>query len=440
MIKCGFYEREITPPLGCHIPGYFNLRQGSNVKDRLYARAMVIQGSTNTLAVVSAEGCTLPPEMSLRDIIAKRVKEYTNIPEENIIFAFTHTHTGIPVYKYDGDENAVSNQEGYWEVTSKLIADCIILAYYRLEDSSVYFGKGEVKGISFCRNFIMKNTTPSTNPTRTSPDIVEPAAEIEYELPVLFIKNSCGAPIGALISFACHPDCVDGTEYSGDYISEMAKQLKKVYGEDFVSVFLLGACGNINHIDVSRKSDAPDHFRMMGRVVAGEVVKTAAKAAPVELEDIDIKYELFELGRREISEEAIANAKHITETIKMIPGIKIAADNTDPDQYNLVMAQKLLEVIETTPERLSVILQAIKIGDVKLYTMPSEIFNDFGQMIKKGADTEKCIVATMCNISYGYVPTENLIYDTIYEARPGSNRLEIKAGEKMAKKLLEMGR
>lgn len=42
MLKCAFYETEITPPLGCTIPGYFNTRYGSDVKDRLYAKAVVM--------------------------------------------------------------------------------------------------------------------------------------------------------------------------------------------------------------------------------------------------------------------------------------------------------------------------------------------------------------------------------------------------------------
>lgn len=43
MFEFGFYEKEITPPLGCGIPGHFSLRRGMDVLDRLYARAVVIK-------------------------------------------------------------------------------------------------------------------------------------------------------------------------------------------------------------------------------------------------------------------------------------------------------------------------------------------------------------------------------------------------------------
>ena len=50
------------------------------------------------------------------------------------------------------------------------------------------------------------------------------------------------------------------------------------------------------------------------------------------------------------------------------------------------------------------------------------------------------MVATMSNMAMGYVVAKEMIYDTIYESRPGSNRLEREAGYKMAEKLLEMGK
>ena len=56
MIEAGFYEREITPPLGSGLPGYFNIRRADDVKDRLFARAVILKNETESLAVVSVDG------------------------------------------------------------------------------------------------------------------------------------------------------------------------------------------------------------------------------------------------------------------------------------------------------------------------------------------------------------------------------------------------
>lgn len=437
MFEFGFYEKEITPPLGCNLPGYGNLRPGLDVKDRLYARAAVVREGDEAVAFISVDACTV--ENEIVSLITDRIAEYTGIPRSNVLLAYTHTHTGTPRIGFNDDEKIAKNQEAYHTVMSKLVADCAILAFKRLKKCTIHFGKGEVEGISFCRNYFMKNSTPRTNPPRTSPEIEGPCAETDNELPVLLAKDENGAPMGAIVSFACHPDCVGIDEYSGDYISILAKQLKKAYGEEFVTVFLLGCCGNINHFDVSKASDAPDHYVMMGQKIAGETIKTAAFAEALKNGGLKTAFEILTLNRRAVSEEEIAEARHVIETIKPIPGIKIAADGTAPDQYRLMMSKALMKFLENTPEKIDVPLQVISIGEVKIYAFPSEIFCYFGQYVKE-QDGGKCMVATLCNAAYGYIPTEDMHYDTIYEVRPSSNRLQKDAGYIMSEKLLQMAK
>ena len=105
-----------------------------------------------------------------------------------------------------------------------------------------------------------------------------------------------------------------------------------------------------------------------------------------------------------------------------------------------MMAKKLLQFLDTDPEVFDVPLHFIQIGDVKFYGFPSEIFCHFGLMVKEKCGTDKRIVASYCNGAYGYVPTREMFYDTIYESMPGSNRLDVEAGYIMAEKLVEMGK
>ena len=438
MFQCGFYEKEITPPLGCFLPGYFSLRVGGDVKDRLYARAMVIKNEEKMVAIISIDGCTF--EKEVRDMVTERIKEYIGLEAENVLMGYIHTHTGIPRVHYSGDKKAEKNQESYWQVFGKLIADCAILAYYRLEESLLLYGKGEANGISFCRNYFMKNSTPRTNPPRMSSDIIGPVSETDNDLPVLFVKDKAGNPRGALITFACHADCVGENVYSGDFVSEMSKQLKKTYGEDFVTVFLQGTSGNINHFDVTKENEKPDHYRMMGKVLAGEAEKTVAFAENINGDILKSKLEYITIKRRQISDEKIAKARHIIDTVKEIPGARVTADNSDPEQYNLAMSKKLIDFIDSSPEEYVLPVQFIQIGDFKLYGFPAEIFCQFGKFVKSRTDTDKCMVSALCNISNGYVPTPDLMYDTIYEARPGANLLEENAGFILAEKLIEMGK
>ncbi len=440
MFEFGFYEKEITPPLGCGIPGYFNIRRGCDVLDRLYARAVVIKEQDTKVAILSIDG--LHPKTDICALITDRITEFTGIPRENVMIAFTHSHTGLP-FRFEGiafadDETCAKNTEGYPELFAKLVADCVTLASLRLRPAFPHFGMGEVNGISFCRDYFMKNGTPRTNPPRQSPDIIGSVTESDKELPVLMVKDENGTPFGAILGFACHADCVSGEKLTGDYVSILEKELKKVYGEDFVTVFLLGCAGDVNHFDVSKACDAPDHYVKMGKKLACEAVNTAGKAEKLEKTGLYSELAYLDIPRIHVDEEKIADAREAIRTIKEKKGVKISADNTDPEQYRLAMAKRLVNFLDSTPEVFSVPVQCIGIGEFTIYGFNSEIFTEFGKIVKRGDGTGKALVATLCNDAFGYVPTRDMFYDTIYESRPGSARLDKEAGYMMAEKLISM--
>ena len=59
MYKVGFYEREITPLFGNNLCGYFNPRPVSGVKDKTYAKAIVISDGDKKFAMLAIDSCEL---------------------------------------------------------------------------------------------------------------------------------------------------------------------------------------------------------------------------------------------------------------------------------------------------------------------------------------------------------------------------------------------
>ena len=436
MFKCGFYEREITPPLGCHLSGYGNLRPAVDVKDRLMAKACVISDGNETVALIALDA--LRAHRKVRDKVAKRVSEFTGISENNVLVAATHSHTGIPDPDFDNHPEMGKAQEHYFDVFADIIADCAILAYKRMQESEMTFGIGNVEGISFCRDYIMKGSTPRTNPGRLNPDIIGPASETDNELPVLFVKNAAGENLGAIVSFACHLDCVGGLEFSGDFASELSKQMKKVYGEDFVTVFFMGTAGDINHVNVKVEGIAPDHYRSMGRKIAGEAIKTIAFAEPIEGDKLICRFRTIQIPRREVSEEQYARARYVLETLEVDPDAKLEADGGKSNAYHIMMARKLISVMAEVPEISDVPLHYMKIGELELFGFPSEVYCYFGRDVKAKCGNDKRMVISYCNGLFGYIPTRDLFYDTVYESAPGSNRLCSEAGYMMVDTLMDM--
>ena len=59
IMRVGFYECDVTPPLGCGIPGYSNFHSGQDVVDRLYVKAIVVESQETISAIVAIDACVM---------------------------------------------------------------------------------------------------------------------------------------------------------------------------------------------------------------------------------------------------------------------------------------------------------------------------------------------------------------------------------------------
>ena len=106
----------------------------------------------------------------------------------------------------------------------------------------------------------------------------DPYTEIDHDVEVLYIDNEDSSPYGMIVNYACHCDCVGGTEISADYPGVMRQTLRRFYGEDFRPVFINGFCGNINHAAPDGHHQVQGYFRQMGKWLAEDVIQLRENA------------------------------------------------------------------------------------------------------------------------------------------------------------------
>ena len=164
MLKAGFWETEITPPLGCVIPGYYTPRYADGVKDRLYAKALAVSNGENTVAMLSIDAIGAGADIT--EAVTKRASEFSGILKENISVSSTHTHTGIPCASEDKADDE------YDAMLIRLGADCICMAYQRMEEAEIKFGKGKIEGIAFNRIYNMADGRIQTAPEIGDKDVL----------------------------------------------------------------------------------------------------------------------------------------------------------------------------------------------------------------------------------------------------------------------------
>jgi hypothetical protein len=427
-MKCGFYETDITPPLGSDLPGYYKHRYATGVEDKLFAKAVVFAKSDNKSeqsALVIIDCVEL--DRKYCDAIIKRASEFTGIPENNISVSATHSHYGIP----SGDDIS-DTDEVFMSVFVKLAADAITLAQQRLTPCTLHYAKGKVEGVSQVRDMKMKNGDVYTNVSAALRDqIVEPYSEPDPELPVIFVRNENGENIGALYSFACHCDCLAGRELiSGDYASAVSDCLKNTYGQNFVSIYLAGASGDIN----ARLANANGSYKRLGEIIAEEIVKISDKAQ-IMSDSVAVAKRAIHINRRRATKKQVDEATWISED----PINRAATGTMLPQLASLLL--KYHNDTKDLPDEVEIILSVYRIGDAYIFASPGELYHQFGQRLKDGCPSGKGLISELSHMTGGYIALPELFDKNLYTIQLCNGAyLSPEAGDIITETMLEMAK
>ena len=248
------------------------------MRDNLYARALACENAKgDSFILVSLDAIAVEAYVSSR--VRARVEQLIGVPGKNVMVASTHTHTGGPV---NSDIPEMSDKD-YVDWMADRAADAAVLAWKNRKLVKIGSGAAYEDTIAHIRRYHMKDGTFATNPGFHPELIARPAGEIDPEVGVIKIEDMDGKLIGVITNYACHLDTVGGHRFCADFPGEMGRVLKSVYGKDLVSLFMTGACGNINHCNFMGRpasyyrDPTHPHYIRMGRILAGDVIRALLK-------------------------------------------------------------------------------------------------------------------------------------------------------------------
>ena len=102
-----------------------------------------------------------------------------------------------------------------------------------------------------------------------------------------------------------------------------------------------------------------------------------------------------------------------------------------------IYAERTMRMAEM-PTRIDVPLQALRLGDLVILTIPFEVFVEMGLELKATSPFPNTFVMSIANGAYGYLPTVAHHELGGYETWLGTNQVEIQAAPKIIDTLLEM--
>lgn len=437
-LTAGVAVTDITPPVGYRMSGYFRERLSTGTSNPLCAKAIVLRQGNRCAALVFCDIIGLSLDVSSR--ARRQAAKKTGIPASNILIAVTHSHTG-PLYfgalrKHFHDLAVAKHGSDPYEkidYPSELVAkivNAITQANAAAKPVRLKAGVTEQQGLAFNRRFHMKNGTVRFNPGILNPDIVRPAGPIDPEVGIVFFNEAdSNSPTAALVNFALHLDTVGGTKYAADYPFYLERALREEYGDEFVLLFGTGTCGDINHIDVTKKERLKTDF--IGRTLAETVNAKEESLETVVEPALAVRSEIVQVPLQYYEQEKVAWAR---ESIEKVGSRELSF-------LKQVEAYKILALQMRPGGTIGLEVQVFRLSsDVAVVGLPGEVFVDLGLAIKRASPFATTLVIELCQDAPGYIPTKKAFTEGSYETvnsriAPGGGEMMVKAAVRLLKEL-----
>jgi hypothetical protein len=436
--QAGFAQVDISPPVGWRMSGYFYERFSTSNHDPLQAKVMVWRQGRVKAALVFCDLIGISQEVSSQ--VRQHASQRTGIALENIMVAATHSHTG-PLYfgvlrdhfhEQAVAENGKDSKEwiDYTEILIRRLVDGIARADRSLEDVDISVAIPTQGKLSFNRRFHMKDGTVRFNPGKMNPSIVRTAGPIDPTLPVLaFSKRKENQVLGLFMAFALHLDTVGGTAFSADYPFYLERFLRGYFGQQMISIFGAGPCGDINHIDVSNKKPQKGHKEAM-RIGYG-LGKTIVDAVP---EFEELKRPRLKVTSRTVTVPFQVFDERATKAARRAMKGLSTSDLTFLEKVEVC---KILDLDKRGISDVALEVQVFRLNrDVALVGLPGEVFVELGLKIKEQSPFPHTIVVELANDAIAYVPTRKAFKEGSYEVV--NSRIQSGGGEALVDTALEL--
>lgn len=243
-LSAGAFRVDITPDASA-LP-----KTSQGILDPCYARAIVFTNGTTKAAFVSIDGAM--GNMRTVNAVNERAAKELGIPEGNILYNWTHTHSGSSVF---GDE--LNNR----------IFEAVKQANDRMVPAKVGYGDG-VCYLNVKRDLF----DPERGTWWEGPDY---DGKSDKTVAVIYFEGLDGKPIATYFNYAMHAVITGNTDkVSADFPGAAETYIESRYGDDFVACFASGAAGDQNPIYFQQTFDLRD-IRIADYAKRGEDISNA---------------------------------------------------------------------------------------------------------------------------------------------------------------------
>lgn len=434
-LQTGYARESIMPEEKVNMAGYGNQssRLSTGYLDILYATCLAASENDTTVLLFSLD--LLRTERNWTDEFRVMISKATGVPEANIMFSATHTHSAPAP---GGSEPQVLKWK---EIVQAALLNAAEKAIADLAPTTLYSSAIETENMTFVRHYKLADGTYCGNNFGDSTlQKVDHATKSNQTMVVLKMDREGDKKDIALMNFQAHP-CFTGssgsTTLSADFVSDARNAFEADTGMHFI--YFTGSAGNQN-----TSTYMPDEVAvgLKGREVYGQTLanyavdalKTAEKSTG---EGIKITQKMFTFKSNDMNQDRLEDARDVLAYKNSIGGdlVTSAAYAKSKGFESHFECQGIVNCSKYPPTQ-TMELNAISIGSVGFITFPGEMFSDTGLYIRENSPFKHTVLISLANETHGYFPTKQAYEYSSYES--WSARFASGASEAVAEELVSM--
>jgi neutral ceramidase len=436
LIRAGFGETDITPPVGYRHAGGYEEIVSTGVHDPLKAKAVVLEQAGTSFALVMCDLLSVPGQQSIA--IRERFSQLSGIPVAHIIAAATHNH-GSP--EHSGPLRNIFHDKAVRQYgrdpletvdyPTLLIDRCVEAlqtAHMQLQPVTLDFAIAAQPGLAYNRRYYMNDGSVRFNPGKGNPLIDRPVGPVDTDLPVLIARSSASnEALGGFTLFAMHTAVFGGTEFGADFPGHLQTSLRSHFGDHFISIFGEGCAGDINHVRTFTREPDPTP-EQIGETLSATIVAHEKHFVRLSEPSLAVRSETVFAPVKPVSNEDFEASKKVLEQ-GSAPFLELV------NAWRICHAWDIQQRHGTNGKPLEV--QVLRLdAQTALVTLPHEVFVEIGLAIKAASPFRHTMVLSLANDVDYYVPTRRAFEEGSYEVttcplEPGCGELLIDTARKL---------
>ena len=390
--KAGVAREKITPPLGTVLYGYPDMRRAERVHDELYLTAYAFEGDVGRVIMISADICAHGEDEIIP--LRKRISEATGVPENNITFSATHTHSG-PCTRFSAGWGE-KNTEFIEHTLNPAAIKASVRAVESLADAVMGVGAGEsIVGTNRRERRLDGSIALGQNPWGV----------FNKEMTVISFKKPTGEGIGCMINYGTHLTASGATaDITRDWSGGMVDALERETG--MICTFFAGPPGDTGpRLPNGKTTGNIEMMEELGELAGKDAIR------------------IF----NSITDYTEPRLSFITDTLR-IPYEPLMSYEAAREALDALLekapyeslfgrdkkaAKKYMDVIEhyekKLPDEKSMLFEvtAIAIGEVAFCPFPFEVFGEIALRIARHSPYKRTLVLNNTNGSRAYFPTRS---------------------------------